>query len=68
MFFNILGIFAVVAYAVFNIIVAYTHSAREMREEFIEGQCVAGMIFANLFYAPAWVLKIIRGFVMSVVK
>lgn len=68
MFLNILGIFAVVAYAVFNIIVAYTHSTREMREEFIEGQCVAGMIFANLFYAPAWVLKIIRGFVMSVVK
>lgn len=68
MFLEILFILTMVIYIVFNLIVAYTHSVKEMCDDFIKGQCIAGMIFANLFYAPAWVLKLLRGFVVSVVK
>lgn len=68
MFLQILGILTIVAYVVFNLIVAHTHTVKEMREDLIKGQCIAGMIFANIFYAPAWVLKIVRGFVVAVIK
>jgi hypothetical protein len=68
MFLQILGVITIVAYVAFNLIVANTHTAKEMFDEFIKGQCIAGMIFANLFYAPAWILKMVRGFVVTVVK
>jgi len=68
MFLQVLGVITIIVYIVFNLIVAYTHSVKEMREELIDGQCTIGKIFANVFYAPAWTLKIVRGFVVAVIK
>lgn len=61
-------IIAGIAYAVFNIITSKQLSAREMQKRFVAGQCVVGMIAANIFYAPAWALKFVRLLVLSVVK
>lgn len=68
MFLQVLGVITIIVYVVFNLIVAYTHSVKEMREELIDGQCTIGKIFANVFYAPAWTLKIVRGFVVAFIK
>jgi len=43
-------------------------SAKQMRREFIRGQCLVGAIFANIFYAPAWFLKGVRVLVLAVIK
>lgn len=55
-------------YVVVNLVVAKKMSARNMYEEFIEGQCTVGMICANIFYAPAWVLKGLKLVVVSTIK
>ena len=55
-------------YAAFNFLTAKLMSAKEMKNEFIDGQCVVGRVFANIFYLPAWVLKAIRFVVVSLVK
>lgn len=68
MFLRVLGVITIIIYVVFNLIVAYTHSVKEMREELIDGQCTIGKILANVFYAPAWSLKIVRVFVVSLIK
>lgn len=68
MFLRVLGIVTIIAYAGFNLFTAKTYSAREMREEFITGQCTVGVICANVFYAPAWVLKLLRKIVVTTVK
>ena len=57
-----------VAYLVFNLITAKKYNAKEMRDEFIVGQCTVGAIFANLFYAPAWALKLLKGVIVAVIK
>lgn len=51
-----------------NLVVAKMYSAKEMKGSFITGQCVAGRIFTNIFYAPAWVLKLLRAVVLAAVK
>ncbi len=43
-------------------------NAQEMKNKFIDGQCMVGKICANLFYIPAWFLKGIRFIVVSLVK
>ena len=63
----IIGV-AVLLYVAFIFVTAHLLDAREMKKKFIDGQCVAGKIFANIFYAPAWLLKGIRFIVVSVVK
>ena len=55
-------------YAAFNFLTAKLMSAKEMKREFVDGQCVVGRVFANIFYLPAWVLKAIRFVVVSLVK
>lgn len=55
-------------YAAFNFLTAKLMSAEEMKREFVDGQCVVGRVFANIFYLPAWVLKAIRFVVVSLVK
>lgn len=57
-----------IAYLIIQAYVAKTMSTREMYRGFIKGQCVVGMIFANIFYAPAWALKVLRAIVLGVVK
>lgn len=55
-------------YVVFNIITSKMMDAKEMKHEFVDGQCTVGRVFANVFYAPAWALKLIRFVVVSTVK
>ena len=55
-------------YAAFNVLTAKLMSAKQMRESFIDGQCTVGVIFANIFYAPAWFLKAIRFLVVATIK
>lgn len=61
-------IITVVLYTAFNLITAKLYSAREMKRDFIDGQCVVGKVFANIFYLPAWVLKGLRFIVVAVIK
>lgn len=65
---KILGIVTIIAYAGFNLVTAKAYSAREMRDEFITGQCTVGVVCANIFYAPAWFLKLVRKIVVATVK
>lgn len=57
-----------IIYAVINLITAKLWSAKEMKHDFVDGQCLAGRIFANIFYAPAWLLKGIRFAVLATIK
>ena len=68
MLLQILGMITIVLYVGFNLVTAKTHSAKEMKAEFITGQCAVGVVLANLFYAPAWALKFIRGIIVAAVK
>lgn len=68
MIFKIIIAIVFFAYMVFNFITAKLKTSREMKNEFIEGQCAVGKVFANIFYAPAWLLKGIRCLVVSTVK
>lgn len=46
-----------------NIYVAVTESADEMRGDFIINQCFVGKIFSNIFYMPAWLLKVLKAII-----
>lgn len=64
-----IAIYAFVVFYVFcNLVVAHNYSARDMRDEFVRGQCRVGKFCANVFYAPAWVLKAVRMIVVASVK
>jgi len=43
-----------------NIFTAAKFSARQMKEHFIDGNCVVGRIAAAVFYSPAWIIKGIK--------
>ena len=60
MFFKIVGIIFGVIYVTLNIFVITTMTAKEMKRDFIEEQCIFGAIFACIFYAPAWACKGIK--------
>ncbi len=55
-------------YAAINIVTAKVKSAKEMKEEYIDGQCLVGKIAANIFYAPAWLLKALKVIIWFMVK
>ena len=55
-------------YIAFNAFTAKMMTAREMKKEFIDGQCQVGRILANIFYLPAWLLKGIRFVVVAAIK
>lgn len=55
-------------YAAINIVTAKVMNAKEMKEKFITGQCLVGKIAANIFYAPAWLLKALKVVVWFMVK
>lgn len=61
-------IIIIVLYVVVNLITAHLWSAREMKRDFVDGQCLVGRIFANLFYAPAWVMKFVRALILITIK
>lgn len=55
-------------YAAINIVTAKVMNAKEMKEEYIDGQCLVGKIAANIFYAPAWLLKALKVIIWFMVK
>lgn len=65
---NIIGVLIAIAWVVINIATAKAYNAKEMKRDFIEGQCLVGKIFANIFYAPAWILKGLRFVVLATIK
>ena len=65
---KILCITFIGAYLIFNFITAKRYSVTEMWNTFVTGQCAVGLICANIFYAPAWVLKFLRRFINVMVK
>lgn len=66
--FTVIGIIVAIWFVVSNIYAARVMSAKEMRAEFINGQCFVGKIFANIFYAPAWIFKGVRFVVVATIK
>lgn len=46
-----------------NVYETYSKSGEEMYAELVNGQCVVGLVAANIFYAPAWILKVVKGFI-----
>lgn len=67
MVWNIIGIVVAIICFAFNVLTAKVMSAKRMKHEFIDGQCLIGKIFANVFYAPAWLLKGIRAVVLAAI-
>lgn len=65
---NIVIIVLVVAYIVMNLITAKMYNVQEMKGKFIEGQCLVGMVAANIVYSPAWLLKCVRILVLRTIK
>lgn len=65
---KILAIILIIIYSAWNLLTAKLMNAKEMKRDFIDGQCLVGKICANIFYAPAWILKAVRFVVMAVVK
>ena len=65
---KVLLIIIAFTYIVFNIVTSKHMNAKQMKEEFVDGQCTVGRILANIFYAPAWFLKLVRLIVVSTVK
>lgn len=65
---KILFIALVCLYAAINIVTAKVMNAKEMKEEFITGQCLVGKIAANIFYVPAWLLKAMKVIIWFMVK
>lgn len=65
---KIILVIAMVLYLIFNLRVAKLMSAKEMKCEYINDQCVVGRIFANTFYAPAWLLKGLKVVVSTMIK
>ena len=47
----------VIVYTVANLIVSAKYDVSEMKEEFVTSRRLFGKIFANIFYALAWLLK-----------
>lgn len=67
MFWSIIGIIVAIVYCIFNVTTAKKMSAMRMKQEFVDGQCLVGKIFANIFYAPAWFLKGIKAVVLATI-
>jgi len=67
MIWNVIGLIVAIIYIIFNVFIAKRMSAKSMKREFVEGQCFVGKVFANIFYAPAWLLKGIKAVVMATI-
>ena len=55
-------------YIALNITTSKMLTAKEMKNRFIDGQCIVGKIAANIFYSVAWLLKGVKFVVMVTVK
>ena len=68
MIWDIILVLTLVFYTVSNLAVANKMSVKQMRSELIEGQCTIGMVCANIFYSPAWFLKVLKAVVVLTIK
>ena len=57
---NIIILAIAFAIIVINIFTALKLSAKQMKEHFIDGNCIVGRIAAGIFYAPAWLIKAVK--------
>lgn len=64
---KILEVILLCVYLGLNVLTSNVMSAKKMKEKFINGQCLTGKIFTNLFYAPAWLLKGIKYIILFIV-
>ena len=65
---NAVSVIVLIAYVLVNLVMSKLHSAREMKDMLITGQNLVGMVFSNLFYAPAWFLKGLRRAITATVR
>lgn len=65
---KILIIAMICLYIALNITTSKMLTAKEMKNRFIDGQCIIGKIATNIFYCVAWLLKGIKFVVMVTVK
>lgn len=63
LFLKIISIIALSLWAISNLYVAVTETEEEMRDDFVTNQCLVGKVCANIFYAPAWVLKVLKAII-----
>lgn len=57
---KIVTIALICLYVAFNLVTTKLMTTSDMKKHFITGQCIVGIIAANIFYAPAWMLKGIK--------
>lgn len=67
MWIKVLEIIVICLYLAFNILTAKLYTAKQMHNKFVTGQCMIGKICANIFYAPAWLLKGIKTVVVAAI-
>lgn len=67
MWIKVLEIIVFCLYLAFNLLTAKLMTAKQMKKDFIEGQCLVGKIFANVFYAPAWFLKGLKFVILALI-
>ena len=65
---NAFSIFLLIIYVIVNLVMSKLYSAKEMKSMLITGQNLVGMIFSNVFYAPAWLLKGLRRVITATVR
>ena len=56
------------AYIIFNFVVSSKLGVKDMKMKFIDGQNVVGKIATNIFYAPAWLLKVVKMLAVTLIK
>lgn len=56
------------AYIIFNFVVSSKLGVKDMKMKFIDGQNVVGKIATNIFYAPAWLLKVVKMLAVNLIK
>ena len=57
---NFIAILLLAFHIACNVTIITECTVSEMKEDFIDDQCLLGKIFANIFYAPAWLFKGIK--------
>lgn len=65
---NAFAVFLLIVYVIVNLVMSKLYSAKEMKAMLITGQNLVGMIFSNVFYAPAWLLKGLRRVITATVR
>lgn len=65
---NAFAVFLLIVYVIVNLVMSKLYSAKEMKAMLITGQNLVGMVFSNLFYAPAWFLKGLRRVITATVR